>query len=140
MKNLLLSVLLGAATLASGCAGLHKSDTAQFQGNWAGDVFEHGKKVATCTFAITGNTFDFHSGEAPVYYKGTFTLREDTTPKQFLATVMDCSISQYKGKTSVAIYKLEDGKLTITANEPGKQIPPVSFDAPDASSVVLTKR
>jgi hypothetical protein len=44
------------------------------------------------------------------------------------------------GKTAHEIYKIENGELTITGNEPGNPAVPSSFDAPGARQMVFTLR
>jgi uncharacterized protein (TIGR03067 family) len=70
-------------------------------------------------------------------YKATFTLREDTNPKQLIAVVTDCPFPQYVGKTSQAIYRIENGTLTLAANEPGNPAVPANFDAPNARVILF---
>jgi uncharacterized protein (TIGR03067 family) len=74
------------------------------------------------------------------WYKATFSLREDTTPKQLVAVITDCAAAQYIGKTSYAIYEIKDGTFTMAGNEPGKTTAPASFDAPDARKFIFTKK
>lgn len=110
------------------------------QGTWKGrsvnDSPEH-----QVIFVISGKNFDFRDEtETNNWYKGTFTLSEDTSPRQFTATITECPFPQYVGKTSKAIYKIEKGTLTITANEPGKEGVPEDFDAEGASSIEVTKK
>jgi len=71
--------------------------------------------------------------------KGTFTLGEDTQPKQLRVALTDCGLPQYIGKTCCMIYKTEDGTLTAAANEPGNPATPSSFDAPGARRMVFKK-
>lgn len=139
MKNTLMLILSTALILASGCSTLHKSDSASLQGTWQGRAVGD-EPAAPCSFVIAGNNFEFHGPDAKVWYKGTFTLREDTKPKQYIAVITDCPFPQYVGKTSMAIYRLENGNLTITGNEPGKPTPPAAFDAPGAARVELKRK
>ena len=76
-------------------------------------------------------------GAANERYKATFTLREDMSPKQFVAVITECPAPQYVGKTANAIYRVEDGTLTITGNEPGNPAMPAVFDAPGARRIVF---
>ena len=138
MRNLLLSVCCGAAILAAGCSTLPRSNTAILQGAWQGRVIQ-GNPEAACHFLIAGNHFEFRDADTNVWYKGSFTLREDTAPKQFIATVSESSLPQYVGKTSLAIYRIEQDTLTITGNEPGNPAVPASFDAKDAVRVELKR-
>src|SRR4051812_39953499 len=114
-----------------------KSDETAMQGTWKGrsvrDNPEH-----QITFVISGKSFDFHDEtETNNWYKGTFTLKEDASPRQFIAKITDCPFPQYVGKTSMSIYKIENATLTITANEPGKQEIPGDFDSAESACIEL---
>jgi hypothetical protein len=76
-------------------------------------------------------------GAANEWYKATFTLREDMSPKQFVAVITECPAPQYVGKTANAIYRVENGTLTTTGNEPGDPAMPAVFDAPGARLIVF---
>ena len=117
-----------------------KSDETAIQGTWKGrskrDTPEH-----QVTFVVSGKHFDFSDQtETNNWYKGTFTLKEDASPRQFIATITECPFPQYVGKTSKAIYKIEKGTLTITANEPGKEGVPDDFDAAESACIEVTKK
>ena len=149
MKNTLLIILFAAAILVSGCSTPRKSDSAShlqksdlpsLQGAWKGRVIQ-GDQVHPCSFGVSGSNFEFRDdAETDVWYKGTFSLREDTTPRHYIAVINDCPFPQYVGKTGTAIYRIENGTLTITANEPGNPAVPAAFDAPDAARLEVTKK
>jgi len=82
---------------------------------------------------IKGSTVEFHGATPNEWYKATFTIREDTTPKQLTAVITDCPAPPYIGKTSYAIYKIENGTFTLVGSEPGKTTPPTSFDGGDGA-------
>jgi len=161
MKNLVVAVLYSTIVLAAGCSSPHSSDKAEkadkpkqtekaekpkqsdleaLQGSWKGrtvrDTPEH-----ECSFVISGKTFEFYDNtETNLWYKGTFSLREDTQPRQYIAVISDCPFPQYAGKTSMAIYKIEGDILTITANEPGNSAVPYAFDAADTACIEVKKK
>ncbi|HSU57038.1 MAG TPA: hypothetical protein VLT36_23550 [Candidatus Dormibacteraeota bacterium] len=155
MKRIILAGLCVGATLlvVNGLsADKPASDTAEkgekaasvdgtaIQGTWKGrsksDNPEH-----QVTFVVSGKQFDFHDQtETNNWYKGTFILKEDTSPRQFIATITECPFPEYVGKTSKAIYRIEKGALTITAYEPGKEGVPKTFDAEEAACIELTKK
>jgi len=54
-------------------------------------------------------------------------------------TLMECGPAQYVGKTSQVIYKIENGELEMTGNEPGDPATPVTFDTPGARHMVFRK-
>ena len=119
-----LAILCGGA----GCSSLHKSDSAALQGTWQGSEIG-GRTEGVCWLIIAANAVEFRGANTNEWYKGTFTLRQDTTPLQVIATIMQCPFAQYIGKTTHGIYRLEGGKLTFTANEPGNPEVPTGFDA-----------
>jgi len=140
MKNKMTVVLSGAALLIAGCSKLQKSDVAALQGTWNGRVIQ-GDPEHQCSLAVSGRSYEFHDNtDTNVWYKGTFTLREDTTPRQYIAVISECPFPQYVGKTSMAIYRLESGTLTITGHEPGITAVPSAFDAPDAVRMELKRK
>src|ERR1019366_3620072 len=140
MKNKMLVVLSGAAILIAGCSTLQKSDVAALQGTWTGRVIQ-GNPEHQCSLVISERNYEFRDNvDTNVWYKGTFTLREDTTPRQYIAVVSECPFPQYVGKTSMAIYRLESGTLTIAGNEPGITAAPSAFDAPDAVRMELKRK
>jgi uncharacterized protein (TIGR03067 family) len=137
MKTEMLRGWFGVMLMAAaGCATTHRSDLAMLQGKWTGQESGlNSEGAASVVFA--GATLDYHSAESNVWYKATFTLREESDPKQLLSVITDCPFPQYVGKTANAIYRLEGGVLRITANEPGNPAMPAAFDAADARQFVF---
>ena len=72
------------------------------------------EKDGKITITITGNSFHFHR-DTNFWFETTMTLPAGTNPKQLHATIKDCPPSQASsiGKVVVAIFKIEDGTLTI---------------------------
>lgn len=132
--------IFGCATSPSNCKHVPVPDSSRMQGSWTGH--EAGNPAeGKCQFIIIGNKFEFHgTGDAAgEWYKGTFTLKEDANPKQFIATITDTSLPQYKGQVSLAIYKFDGAKFIMTANEPGKTEAPAGFDSSDSRAVEFSK-
>ena len=123
------SPVTGAATTTPTAAP--KSDLEALQGKWTGKDLG-GEGDNTALLVISRNNLEFRGSNPDDWYKGTFTLREGTSPKQCVFAVRDCASPDYIGKTSLAIYKLENGTLTIAGNEPGNPEPPESFEATTA--------
>src|SRR5256885_10159673 len=99
MKHTLLTLLFAAAIAASASSTLHASDLTALQGAWKGQVKSNPDHP--CSFVVTKNNFEFHDrADTNVWYKGTFSLREDTAPRQFIAVITDCPFPQYVGKKS----------------------------------------
>jgi uncharacterized protein (TIGR03067 family) len=139
MKNTLIIIALcGATLLGSGCSTPHKSDSATLQGTWTGQ--EIGRRTdGTCSLMIAGNKLEFRGADPREWYKGTFTLREDTNPKQLVGAIAECPAPEYVGKTVYAIYRIEAGTLTLTGNEPGNPEVPSSFEAAGYRTFTLKK-
>jgi uncharacterized protein (TIGR03067 family) len=125
-----IAVLLGVL----GCSKAGKSDSATLQGTWETQAGGENKEMSS--LVLSGNNLEFHLNTNQ-WYKGTFTLREDTMPKQMVVTITECPFTQYVGKTSQAIYQIENGALTIAVNEPGNPKVPTSFDDKTASKLVF---
>jgi uncharacterized protein (TIGR03067 family) len=139
MKKTAMVALCGAAILIAGCSTPQKSDVATLQGKWMGRVIQSNPEHL-CSFIISGTNYDFRDEtDTNVWYRGTFSLREDTAPRQFVGAISECPFPQYVGKTSLAIYRLENGTLTITGNEPGNPAAPSAFDYPDAARIELKR-
>jgi uncharacterized protein (TIGR03067 family) len=129
-----MSVLL----LSLGCSGLHKSSVGPLQGRWTGR--EPGvTPEAPRQLLISANHIEYRGAITNDWGSGTFTVRDDTQPKQILITLTECGIRQYIGKTCCMIYEIQDGTLTAAASEPGKPEAPSTFDAPHARRMVFTK-
>ena len=138
MKNILMTLLLCSVGILNAVAStLPQTDVQALQGKWTGQ--EVGAQVpGTSSLVIDGTKLEFVGANTNEWYKATFTLRDDTTPKQFVAVITDCPVPQFIGKTSHAIYKIENGKFTLTGNEPGNPAVPESFDATEARELVFT--
>src|ERR1041385_1054171 len=89
---------------------------AALQGAWTGKELS-ADSDDPCRLIVTGTNFEFHGADPNEWYKGTFTLREDADPKVLVATISECPVDRYIGKTDYAIYRIENGTLTLTARE-----------------------
>ena len=78
---------------------------------------------------VSGHTLEFHGAASDDWLKGTFTLHEETNPRQLTGTVTECAAADYVGKGVYSIFKIEDGALTLAGNEPGDTNIPSAFDA-----------
>src|SRR5215216_27450 len=90
------------------------------------------KGTNTITVTVTGNSLHFHR-DTNFWWKTTITLPADTNPRQLHATIKDChdcppQQENSAGTVVVAIFKIEDGTLTLaTGNGDGEA--PKSFEA-----------
>lgn len=112
--------------------------TSSLEGAWQGPPPAHADEQRV-SLVFTGQTLEFHGAQPNEWLKGTFTVREDTTPKQLIATATECSSPDDVGKKDFAIYKLEDGRLIITGSHLGDEKFPSDFDDPDDMKLVLER-
>jgi uncharacterized protein (TIGR03067 family) len=115
------------------------SDAAALQGTWKGKEIG-GQFEGDCFLIIKGNELEYRGADPEEWYKGTFTLRENTNPKQLIGLVLQCPAPGFIGKNSLAIYRIDGRKLFITGHEPGDPEMPTALDAPDARRFVLEKQ
>ena len=112
-----------------------KADSSAIQGKWRGK--ENGVQ-GTSSCVLTSSTLEYHGADTNEWYKADISVY-DTMPKQIVVVVTDCPFPQYVGRTSYAIYKLEDGTLTISGNEPGFPGAPTAFEAAGSRTMVFKK-
>ena len=100
------------------------------QGTWEGAVV--GNKYEKIIITITGNSFHFHR-DTNFWFETTITLPAGTDPKQLYATIKDCPPPQGDsiGKVVGAIFKIEDGTLTLATGGAGSspEGTPKNFEA-----------
>ena len=91
------------------------------QGYWEGEG-AGGK----CAITITGNSLHYRAGTN--WYRTTFTLPPGTDPQQLRATIKDCSPPSTNaiGTVVFAIFKIEDGTLTLAEDDMSNE-PPKTF-------------
>jgi uncharacterized protein (TIGR03067 family) len=138
MKRTILASLAVAGLLASGCSTLPRTFATEFEGSWQG-VELSSDEEGFVSMTIHGQTMEFHGEDDDDWVKGTFTLRKDTQPKQWVGIVTACNDAAYIGKTSYSIYKFENGALTLTGGDPGDAGPPPAFDAPGCREFVFQR-
>jgi uncharacterized protein (TIGR03067 family) len=97
------------------------------QGIWEG-VMVGDKARTKISITVTGHSFHFHR-DTNFWFETSITLPPGTNPKQLHATIKGCPPSQRDsiGKVAVAIFKIEDGVLTLGTGDPDE--PPKSFEA-----------
>ena len=95
------------------------------QGTWEGVMV--GAAHQKITITITGNSLHFHR-DTNFWFETTITLPAGKDPKQLHATIKDSAGKDSIGTVVVAIFKIEDGTLTLaTGNGDGEA--PKSFEA-----------
>lgn len=105
------------------------SELQRLQGTWQGVVVGD-QSDAKYTVTITGNSLHFHR-DAKFWFATTITLPAGTDPRQLHATIRDAAPGQESsvGEVVVALYKIEDGKLTLAPMSGGDEGTPKSFEA-----------
>jgi|SRR5678815_152810 uncharacterized protein (TIGR03067 family) len=110
------------------------AEQKRLQGKWEGVMVgqEKGDKI---TITITGNSLHFHR-DTNFWFETTFTLPAGTDPKQLHATIKDCADKDSIGKVVFAIFKIEDGTLTLAGirTPDSAPEPPVDFDSEETMS------
>ena len=71
-----------------------------------------GQEKDKVTIMITGNSLHFDRGTT-FWFETTFTLPAGTDPKQIHATIKHSAAEDSNGKVVLAIFKIEDGTLTL---------------------------
>ena len=95
------------------------------------------EKDGKITITITGNALHFHR-DTNFWFDTTMTLPAGTNPKQLHATIKACPPQDSIGQVVVAIFKIEDGTLTLaTGNGDGEA--PKSFEATGLNRYELRK-
>jgi uncharacterized protein (TIGR03067 family) len=135
MKKVMIAVC-SLGLLACGCTKPPPSDVLALQGNWSGKEADT-RHIGSPTMVVQGTNLEVYEADTNIWYKANVVLDETKTPKQMLLLITDSPLSQYVGKRANAIYQLQDGALTITANEPGNPSMPANFTSADARTVVF---
>jgi len=135
---MLLAFLSIATILGPGCIAPSKPQLTALEGSWVGREVTPGRE-GPATLTVSGHHLDFLGANSDEWLKGTFILRENTNPKQFIGVVTDCAAPQYVGLKSYSIFTIENETLTLTGSELGITNFPASFDAPDARRFVFKR-
>lgn len=144
--------ILSAAVLAAGCSTPSKPASTppppassapapavtSLEGAWTGTETTPDHE-GPASMTISGHKLEFHAAGDNDWIKGTFTLHEDTDPKQLVGVVTDCPDADYIGGKTFAIYKFQDGSLVVTGNAPGVNEVPSSFTAPNTRQFIFKR-
>ena len=132
---LLGALALSLAALFTACQSTPTRTAAELkrlQGYWGGNG-----AAGKCSITITGNSLHFYA-RTDFWYETTFTLPAGTDPQQLHATIKDSSPpTNGIGKVVFAIFKIEDGTLTLAEDDMSDK-PPKTF--PSASSRYNVKK
>ena len=128
-----LSLLMpcGLLFLLAGCKTNQPTaaELQRLQGTWEG--FMVGNEAdGKITITITGNSLHFHR-DTNFWFETTFTLPAGTDPQQLHATIKRSSPPEDSiGEVVFAIFKIEDGTLTLAGNQYSTAEPPNSTAEP----------
>ncbi|MCG3121624.1 MAG: hypothetical protein ALAOOOJD_04827 [bacterium] len=124
------------------------AELQSLQGTWEGVALSQEtpggpfvKSAGTITITITGNSFHFHR-DTNFWFETTITLPAGTAPQQLHATIKDNAPSQGSnaiGKVVVALFKIEEGILTLAARGDGSEETPISFEDENVTRYELRK-
>ena len=110
-----LSTLMLWALVCTQAGTLSPSTAAELQrlqGSWEG-VLEGHETEGRVSITITGNALQFQGLKPTERYDATFTLPAGTDPQQLHATIKEGPVPRDIGKMVFAIFKIENGTLTL---------------------------
>ena len=110
------------------------ADLQLLQGTWEGVVLSD-KSRDKITITITGNSLRFHR-DANFWFETAIALPAGTDPKQLHATIKGCAQACSIGTVVGAIFKIEDGTLTLATTGDGAEETPKAFEAPEDRGLV----
>jgi uncharacterized protein (TIGR03067 family) len=115
-----LSILVLWALVCTQAGTLSPSTAAELQrlqGSWEGALEGH-ETEGKVSITITGNALHFQGLKPTERYQATFTLPAGTDPQQLHATIKDGPAPKDIGKVVFAIFKIENGTLTLAGISP----------------------
>jgi hypothetical protein len=126
-----LSILMPCGLICTQAAGPTDQPTAAelqpLQGSWEGVLVGH-EASGKISITITGNSLHFQGLRPDLWFETTFTLPAGTYPQQLHATIKDCEQPcDDIGKVVFAIFKIEDGSLTLVGIQASAVEPPKTF-------------
>jgi uncharacterized protein (TIGR03067 family) len=133
----ILSILMPwglVCTQATGTTNLVATELQRLQGSWEG-VLVGQEAAGKVSITITGNSLHFQGLSPDEWYETTFTLPAGTDPQQLHATIKDCPEPDDIGKVVFAIFKIEDGTLTLAGIQASAAKPPKTFGEDQGNSI-----
>jgi uncharacterized protein (TIGR03067 family) len=86
------------------------------QGTWEGAHVGQ-ESAGTITLTVTGNALLFQGSRADLRYDATFTLKKGTRPQQLHATITGGGPGNDVGRVIGAVFKIENGTLSLAGIE-----------------------
>jgi hypothetical protein len=111
--------LLPSCALVRAQAAPTTSAAAQthLQGAWAG-VSVGQESAGTYTLTITGSSLRYQGPKPEEWYEAKFTLPDGKYPQELHATITGCPRKDEVGSKVVAIFRIEDGTLSLAGADP----------------------
>jgi len=132
--SLTISIIIFSVTLLFGAC----SNCPELEGTWVG--FTDGKSPADWSLTIKGDQYALIREDSNLWYRGQIKLNSNCVLKKIDFEITDASNRAYNGKTTLGIYRIEEGTLTIVAGNPGGQLRPLSFDEIEKTVVYIFVR
>jgi uncharacterized protein (TIGR03067 family) len=107
-----LSMLVPWSTQAGTLGPSTAAELQRLQGSWEG-VLEGHEREGKVSITITRNALQFQGLKPEQRYAATFTLPAGTDPQQLHATIKEGPGPSDVGKVVFAIFKIENGTLTL---------------------------
>ena len=130
------ALALSTAILVGGCAGTSSSivpELKRLQGRWDGEG-----AGGPCSVTIRGDSLHYRAGTN--WWTTTITLPAGSEPRRLNARITETSGPKSGVGTVVfAIYRIEDGVLTLAVAD-GSETPPESFETAPSRYVVRRGR
>lgn len=124
--TLLVPATVGRVEATAAAKPTAAAELQGLQGRWEG-VLVGQESAGRITITFTGNSIHFQGLKTTDWYDATFTLQEGTSPQRLRATITGCELATDIGKVIGAIFKIEDGTLSLAGFEDDDQGPPKVF-------------
>ena len=92
------------------------AEVRHLQGTWEGALVGQ-ESAGTITLTFSGNSLHYQGLRADQRYDATFTLQEGTRPRQLRATITGGATANDVGKVIRAVFKIENGTLSLAGLE-----------------------
>ena len=124
-----------ASVLCVSCGQEKMQQKDELAGTWKGHVA--GQEEAEVTVKVWEGRMEV-SGDLTV--EGPYEKDENVDPKQFVLVIEKSPDPDERGKKVHAIYRIENGQLTVAFNLPGIDEPPKSFTVGVRTGVIVLKK
>jgi len=134
LLSLLCFVLISffaSVTLEQKANAATRGDKTELEGKWV-------LQGSNMTFVFSEEKYEITAQN--VWYKGTFSIKTSTDPKEIDLVIEDTAMAQFKGQTSLGIYAFKEGILFLAMNRPGADQRPTQFQPGGDIQVFMLKK